>query len=309
MLGRSSKAAKVAEELSHYGGVRGRSLARDALQRFLSNKAAIFCVFFLAAIVLFVLFGPALAKWNNEEIDWAVLGDIAAQGMPSVQSGHYFGTDELGRDLYSRTIQATGTSLMVGLIGTAMALVVGTTWGVTAGYLGGRVDSIMMRIVDILYSVPITLVVILILVVAGRSFTTLFIALGSVSWLTMSRIVRAQTLALKNREFIEAARAGGVSELMIVVRHIIPNLLGVLIVYASLLVPDLIFAESFISFLGLGISEPYTSLGALISEGAGTMGYGTLWQLLVPLFFYVSITFTMFFIGDGLRDALDPKDR
>ena len=198
---------------------------------------------------------------------------------------------------------------MVGFIGTMMALFVGTTWGVTAGYFGGRVDSILMRIVDILYSVPMTLVVILILVVFGRSFTTLFIALGSVSWLTMSRIVRAQTLALKNREFIEAARAGGVSEVMIIVRHIMPNLIGVVIVYASLLVPELIFAESFISFLGLGISEPYTSLGALISEGAGTMGYGTLWQLLFPLFFYVAITFTLFFIGDGLRDALDPKDR
>lgn len=282
---------------------------RDALERFLRNKAALVCVLFLTLIILFVIVGPSFAKWNNEEIDWSALGDIAVLGVPSIESGHYFGTDELGRDLYSRTIQATGTSLMVGLIGTAMALVVGITWGVVAGYFGGRIDSILMRIVDILYSIPLTLVVILILVVAGRSFTTLFIALGAVSWLTMSRIVRAQTLTLKNREFIEAARAGGVSEFKIIFRHILPNLLGVVIVYASLLVPELIFAESFISFLGLGISEPYTSLGALISEGAGTMGYGTLWQLLFPLFFYVSIMFTMFFIGDGLRDALDPKDR
>ena len=309
MFGRSKKAESIAENVSAVSGNRGRSLARDALDRFIRNKAALFCVFFLAAMILFVLIGPAFAKWNNEEIDWDALGDIAVQGAPSIDSGHYFGTDELGRDLYSRTIQATGTSLMVGFIGTMMALFVGTTWGVTAGYFGGRVDSILMRIVDILYSVPMTLVVILILVVFGRSFTTLFIALGSVSWLTMSRIVRAQTLALKNREFIEAARAGGVSEVMIIVRHIMPNLIGVVIVYASLLVPELIFAESFISFLGLGISEPYTSLGALISEGAGTMGYGTLWQLLFPLFFYVAITFTLFFIGDGLRDALDPKDR
>jgi len=148
-------------------------------------------------------------------------------------------------------------------------------------------------------AIPLVMVVILVLVVAGRTFITLFVALGAVSWLTMARIVRAQTLALKNREYIEAARAGGVSELLIILRHILPNLIGVVIVYASLLIPELILAESFISFLGLGVSEPYTSLGTLIS----------VWQLLFPLFFYVSIMITMFFIGDGLRDALDPKDR
>lgn len=282
---------------------------RDALDRFIRNKAAIFCMAVLAVIVVFVLAGPQLARWSNEEIDWVVLGDIQALGMPSVESGHYFGTDELGRDLYSRTIQATGTSLLVGLIGAAMAIFVGTGWGVVAGYFGGRVDNLMMRIVDILLAIPATLVIILILVVAGRSFITLFLALGAVSWLSMSRIVRAQTLALKGREFIEAARAGGVSETMIILRHILPNLMGVVIVYASLLVPEMILAESFISFLGLGISEPFTSLGALIAEGAGTMAYGTLWQLAFPLFFYISIIVTMFFIGDGLRDALDPKDR
>lgn len=282
---------------------------RDALDRFIRNKAAIFCMAVLAVIVVFVLAGPQLARWSNEEIDWVVLGDIQGLGMPSVESGHYFGTDELGRDLYSRTIQATGTSLLVGLIGAAMAIFVGTGWGVVAGYFGGRVDNLMMRIVDILLAIPATLVIILILVVAGRSFITLFLALGAVSWLSMSRIVRAQTLALKGREFIEAARAGGVSETMIILRHILPNLMGVVIVYASLLVPEMILAESFISFLGLGISEPFTSLGALIAEGAGTMAYGTLWQLAFPLFFYISIIVTMFFIGDGLRDALDPKDR
>ena len=282
---------------------------RDACDRFLRNKAAIACLFVLMLMVMFVLLGPILAKWSNEEIDWTALGDIQHLGAPSVESGHYFGTDELGRDLYARTIQAIGTSLLVGLIGAAMALVVGTTWGVIAGYFGGRIDSIMMRIVDILLAIPNTLVIILILVVVGRSFTALFVALGAVSWLTMSRIVRSQTLVLKSREFIEAARAGGVSEWMIIIRHILPNLIGVVIVYASLLVPEMILAESFISFLGLGISEPFTSLGALIAEGARTMGYGTLWQIGFPLFFYVTIIITMFYIGDGLRDALDPKDR
>ncbi|MFK8076136.1 MAG: ABC transporter permease [Granulosicoccus sp.] len=282
---------------------------RDARDRFLRNKAAIACMVVLFLIVVFVLAGPQFAQWSNEEIDWDALGDIQTMGAPSLESGHYFGTDELGRDLFARTIQATGTSLLVGLIGSAMALILGTAWGVIAGYVGGRTDNIMMRLVDILLAIPATLVIILILIIAGRSFVALFVALGAVSWLTMARIVRAQTLALKNREFIEAARAGGVSETMIVFRHNLPNLFGVVIVYASLLIPEMILAESFISFLGLGISEPYTSLGALIAQGAGTMAYGTLWQLLFPLFFYVAIILTMFFIGDGLRDALDPKDR
>lgn len=309
IFGRSIKGEALASEITDYTAVRGRSLMRDAMDRFLRNKAAIACMIVLACIVLFILIGPYFAQWSNEEIDWDALGDIQSLGAPSVHSGHYFGTDDLGRDLYARTIQATGTSLLVGLFGAAMALVLGTAWGVIAGYVGGRVEALMMRIVDVLLAIPGTLVIILILIVAGRSFVALFIALGAVSWLTMARIVRAQTLALKGREFIEAARAGGVSESMIMLRHILPNLIGVVIVYASLLVPEMILAESFISFLGLGISEPYTSLGALIAQGAGTMAYGTLWQLAFPLFFYVAIILTMFFIGDGLRDALDPKDR
>jgi len=313
MLGRSKKveeqARNIAEEHSDGKALRGRSLSRDARERFLRNKASIACVFVMALVVLFVLLGPLLSKWSNEEIDWTALGDIAVLGAPSIESGHYFGTDPLGRDLYSRTVQATGTSLLVGLVGASMALIVGTGWGVIAGYFGGRIDSVMMRIVDILYSIPATLFIILILVVAGRSMITLFIALGAVSWLTMSRIVRGQTLALKNREFVEAARAGGVSETMIILKHILPNLFGVIIVYASLLIPEMIYAESFISFLGLGISEPHTSLGALINEGAGTMSHGTLWQLMFPLCIYVTLMFAMFFIGDGLRDAFDPKDR
>lgn len=309
MFGKSQKAADLAADVTEFTAVRGRSLLRDALDRFLRNKAAMGSVFVLALVILFVIFGPMLAQYSNEEIDWARMGDIKGQGFPSMETGHYFGLDELGRDLFARTIQATQTSLLVGLIGAAMALVVGTAWGVIAGYFGGRLDSVMMRFVDILLAIPLTLILILILVIAGRSFVTLFIALGAVSWLTMSRIVRGQTLTLKTREFIEAARAGGVSEAGIIFRHILPNLIGVVIVYASLLVPEMILAESFVSFLGLGISEPMTSLGRLIAEGAGTMNYGTLWQLAFPLFFYVTIIITMFFIGDGLRDALDPKDR
>ncbi|WP_010139336.1 ABC transporter permease subunit [Oceanicola sp. S124] len=309
MFGKSEKAAELAADVTDFNAIRGRSLFRDAMDRFLRNKAAMASVVVLALIVLFVVFGPLIAQYSNEEIDWARMGDIKGMGAPSLETGHYFGVDELGRDLFARTIQATRTSLLVGLIGAGMALIVGTAWGVIAGYYGGRLDSVMMRFVDIMLAIPLTLILILILVIAGRNFVTLFVALGAVSWLTMSRIVRGQTLTLKTREFIEAARAGGVSETGIIFRHILPNLIGVVIVYASLLVPEMILAESFISFLGLGISEPMTSLGRLIAEGAGTMNYGTLWQLLFPLFFYVTIIITMFFIGDGLRDALDPKDR
>ncbi|MEM9709603.1 MAG: ABC transporter permease subunit [Pseudomonadota bacterium] len=309
MFGKSEKAVGLAEAVGDAQAVRGRSLWLDAYHRFLANRAAMVCVAIQVLIVAFVLLGPLFAQWSNEEIDWGALGDVRGLGAPSLETGHYFGVDELGRDLYSRTIQATGTSLLVGLVGASMALVVGTIYGLVSGYVGGRTDAIMMRIVDILLSIPPVLVIILLLVIAGRSFLMLFIALGAVSWLTMARIVRAQTLSLKNREFIEAARAAGVSEITIMWRHILPNLLGIVIVYASLLVPDMILTESFVSFLGLGISEPYTSLGALIKEGAATMAYGTLWQLAYPLTMYVTIIITMFFIGDGLRDALDPKDR
>jgi oligopeptide transport system permease protein len=309
MFGNDSKNAELATDVNEEAMVRGRSLLRDARDRFVKNKAAMGSVILLSLIALFTIFGPFFAQYSNEEIDWARMGDLVNQGRPSVENGHYFGLDYLGRDLYSRVIQATTISLLVGVIGAAMALIVGTLYGTIAGFVGGRTDSIMMRIVDILLAIPSTLVIILLLVVAGRSFVMLFVALGLVSWLTMARIVRGQTLALKNREFIEAARAAGVSETVIMFRHILPNLMGVVIVYASLLVPDMILAESFISFLGLGISEPYTSLGSLIAEGAGTMGYGTLWQLIFPLTIFIAIIITMFFIGDGLRDALDPKDR
>ena len=289
--------------------VKGRSLFQDAYLRFLRNKAAIGATIILTLLILFVIIGPSFAKFSIEEIDWAALGDIAVLGAPSMENGHYFGTDSLGRDLFARTIQATGTSLLVGLIGAVVALIVGTAYGAIAGYVGGRTDDIMMRIVDVLLAVPSVLIIILLMVVFERSFFMLFVGLGLTGWLTMSRVVRGQTLTIKNREFVEAARATGVSDTMIIIRHILPNLLGVVIVYASLLVPEMILAESFISFLGLGVQEPNTSLGALINEGAGTMAYGTLWQLAIPLTFFLITIICMFFIGDGLRDALDPKDR
>ncbi|WP_187265514.1 ABC transporter permease subunit [Reinekea thalattae] len=309
MIVNKDKVQQVADNLLEATETKSRSLWADAGRRFLRNKAAVGGVIALTIILLFTLIGPSFAQWSNEEIDWSVLGQVKTMGAPSFETGHYFGTDDLGRDLYSRVIQGTAVSLMVGFIGSIVAVLVGTLYGAIAGYVGGRVDNIMMRLVDIFMSVPYMFVLILMLVIFGRSLNMLFIGIGLISWLDMSRIVRGQTLSIKNKEFIEAAKASGVSNTTIITRHIIPNLLGIVIVYASLLVPGLILTESFISFLGLGVQEPNTSWGALISEGAGSMQYGTLWQIGFPLFFFVVTLFSMFFIGDGLRDALDPKDR
>ena len=289
--------------------VRGRSPWADARKRFVRNKAAMAGLIILILVGLFALLGEYVAAWSNDELDFTVMGQVAQMGMPSLQNGHYFGTDDLGRDLFARTVQGTQISLMVGIVGAAIAVIVGTLYGATAGYVGGRTDQIMMRAVDILMSIPYMFVLILLLVIFGRSIAMLFLGIGLISWLDMSRIVRGQTLSLKNREFIEAARATGVPSWKIIIRHIVPNLLGLVAVYATLLVPLMILTESFISFLGLGVQEPLTSWGALISEGAGTMNYGTLWQLAFPLFFFVITLFGFFFVGDGLRDALDPKDR
>ena len=287
----------------------GRSLWADARRRFLANRLAVASLAVLATVLAMSLIGPLIAPWDNESIDWAVLGNIAEAGRPSLATGHWFGTDELGRDLFARTMQGTQVSLMVGIVGALVAVVVGTLYGATAGYLGGRTDGIMMRIVDVMVAVPYMFVLILLLVVFGRSMGMLFLGIGLISWLDMARIARGQTLTLKNREFVEAAIATGVPSWRIVMRHIVPNLLGVVIVYATLTVPNMIIFESFVSFLGLGVQEPLTSWGALLNEGSQTMARGQLWQIGFPLAFFVVTLFAFFFIGDGLRDALDPKDR
>jgi len=309
MIVNQKKMSDLAEHLLQAEEVQGRSLWADAYSRFHRNKAALTGVITLVLVVLFALIGPLFAQYSNEEIDWAVIGQVKQLGAPSFTSGHYFGTDDLGRDLFARVIQGTTVSLMVGFIGSFVAVIVGTLYGAVAGYTGGRVDNFMMRLVDILMSIPYMFVLIIMLVIFGRSIEMLFLGIGLVSWFDMSRIVRGQTLSIKNKEYIEAAIAAGVSNFTIILRHIVPNLIGIVVVYASLLVPGFIMAESFISFLGLGIQEPATSWGALINQGSRTMQYGTLWQLLFPLFFFVITLFSMFFIGDGLRDALDPKDR
>jgi len=288
---------------------KGRSLWMDAGRRFMRNRAALISLIVLLAVVVFTIVGPLLARWSIEKIDWSVMGAVLTKGNPSIATGHYFGTDEVGRDLYSRVIQGTQISLLVGIVGSLIAVLVGTIYGAIAGYFGGRLDSVMMRLVDIIYSIPYMFILILLLIIFGRSFIMLFVGIGLVSWLGMSRVVRGQTMTLRNREFVEAAVATGSKPLAVIFRHIVPNLLGIVVIYATLLIPEMILLESFISFLGLGVQEPNTSLGALISEGARTMQYGTIWQLAFPLAFFVVILFTFFFVGDGLRDALAPKDR
>jgi oligopeptide transport system permease protein len=301
--------ALVTQEGLEVNAVKGRSLWQDAGRRFVRNRAAVFFLLLLFVVVIFTIVGPYFAKWSIEKVDWNILGKVLAKGGPNVENGHFFGVDQTGRDLFIRVIQGTQISLIVGVLGSGIAVVLGTLYGAIAGYFGGRLDSAMMRFVDILYSIPFMFILILLLIIFGRSFALLFMGIGLVSWLGMARVVRGQTLTLKNREFVEAAVATGVRPLAIVVRHVVPNLLGIVVVYATLLIPEMILLESFISFLGLGIQEPNTSLGALISEGAQTMQYGTFWQLGFPLAFFVVILFSFFFVGDGLRDALDPKDR
>ena len=299
----------LAKRLATLDEVKGRSLWADARIRFSRNKAAVAGLILLVFCFAYAFGGQLVAPHTFDFTDFTIMGHAAELGAPSWSKGYYFGVDDLGRDLFARTAMGTRISLFVGVLGSSIAVVVGTLYGAVSGYIGGRTDSIMMRIVDILLAVPFMFVIILLLVMFGKSLSMLFLGIGFLSWLGMARIVRGQTLTLKNKEFIEAARATGVSSTRIILRHIVPNLLGIVVVYATLLIPDMILTESFISFLGLGVQEPQTSLGELISEGAKTIRYGTLWQLGFPLFFFIITMFAFYFVGDGLRDALDPKDR
>jgi len=309
MLVNNKKMSDVVEATSHPMPIKGRSQWQDAMRRFKRNKAALISVFVLVAMIIISFVGPTFSQWDYETIDWSLIGNAAEMGAPQIENGHFFGTDDLGRDMFSRVMQGTQISLMVGIIGTVVAVLVGVLYGAISGYFGGRIDNIMMRFVDILMSIPYMFILIILFVMFGRSVYILFIGLGLFSWMDMARIVRGQTLTLKHKEFIEAAVAAGVGDFKIIVRHIVPNLLGIVVVYTSLMIPNLILLESFISFLGLGIQEPLTSWGALIRDGAKTIQYGTLWQLAFPLGFFITGLFCFFFIGDGLRDAFDPKDR
>jgi oligopeptide transport system permease protein len=238
----------------------------------------------------------------------ALFGSQAEACPTAVGQGHLFGTDANGRDLFIRVRLGGRVSLAIGFVATLVALFIGVLYGATAGFLGGRIDNIMMRFVDVLYALPFIFFVIILMVVFGRNFILMFVAIGAVEWLTMARIVRGQTLSVRQREFIEAARAAGVRPLTIIARHIVPNVIGPVMVYITLTIPGIILAESFLSFLGLGVQEPLTSWGRLISEGAQEMEISP-WLLIFPALFMAITLFCFNFIGDGLRDALDPKDR
>lgn len=244
-----------------------------------------------------------LSPFVYDDTDWDMMSMA-----PDFASSHYFGTDSSGRDLLVRVAIGGRISLMVGIAAAFVAVIVGTLYGAMAGYIGGRTDSIMMRLLEILNSFPFMFFVILLVTFFGQNILLIFVAIGMVSWLDMARIVRGQTLSLKRKEFIEAALVCGVSSRNIVLKHIVPNVLGVVVVYASLLVPSMILFESFLSFLGLGTQEPLSSWGALLSDGANSMEVSP-WLLLFPAVFLVITLFCFNFIGDGLRDALDPKDR
>ena len=275
----------------------------DAWGALRQNKAALFSFVIMMIMVVLVIVGPLLSPFAIDQTDWYQLS-----AKPSLTSGHIFGTDDLGRDLFVRVMHGGRISLMVGLVATLVSVFIGVSYGATSGYLGGKTDAIMMRIVDVLYAMPFLFFVILLMVFFGRSILLIFVAIGAVNWLDIARIVRGQTLNLKGKEFVEAARAGGTSTIKIVFKHIVPNLLGLVVVYVALTVPQVILVESFLSFLGLGVQEPMTSWGALVNQGAKQMETSP-WMLVFPGTFLATTLFCFNFIGDGLRDALDPRDR
>lgn len=283
--------------------IAGRSLWQDALRRLRRNRAAVVALALIAAIALLSIAGPWAAPHPYDTLNYDYIA-IA----PNFSHGFFLGTDAVGRDLFVRILYGVRISLMVALAATAVSLTIGIVYGAVAGYVGGRLDEAMMRFVDILYSLPFMFFVIILMVVFGRNIILMFLALGAVEWLTMARIVRGQAISLKNREFIEAAIAAGARTPTIIRRHIIPNLMGPVVVYVTLTIPQVILVESFLSFLGLGVQEPLTSLGVLISEGADEMETAP-WMLIFPAATLAALLFSFNFLGDGVRDALDPKDR
>ena len=305
--------SRNAELILRAQDVQGRSLWVDARRRLMRNKAAVVSIVILAIIALLALLAPLFSPYAYDMQDYSVISCSPdwwpdAGVLCNAGGAHWFGTDAIGRDLFVRTLYGARVSLLVGLVATFVSLLIGVAYGAAAGFIGGRLDELMMRFVDVLYSLPFIFFVIILMVVFNRNFLLLFVAIGAVEWLTMARIVRGQTLSIKHKEFIEAARAAGADTSEIIRRHIIPNVVGPVIVYVTLTIPAVILAESFLSFLGLGIQEPLTSWGVLISEGANQMETAP-WMLIFPALFMSVTLFCLNFIGDGLRDALDPKDR
>ena len=309
--------------------VKSASLWRDAWKRLLKNKLAVFGLIIVAVMAIAVIIGPAIIKWTTGfEYDTIPSdGNLIKSFPPSLQ--HPMGTDDSGRDILARVLQGGRISLMVGIISTIVSLIVGVSYGATAGYLGGKIDNFMMRVVDIIYAIPYILLVIVLLSVfsgpntpqwiqaitdsfgSGQGLSKiilLFVALGLVSWLTMARVVRGQILSLKNQEFVMAARATGVSTPAIIFRHLVPNAFGPVIVYATLTIPSVLLSEAFLSFLGIGVEAPFASWGSLCADGIKNISVFP-WQLIFPGVTMALTLFSLNFLGDGLRDALDPQTR
>ncbi|MAC98259.1 MAG: peptide ABC transporter permease [Euryarchaeota archaeon] len=272
---------------------------KDAFDRLVSNRLSLFGLIYVVFIITLALITPFIAPY-----DYAYQNLELGPSPPSPE--HWLGTDTLGRDLLTRMMYGSRVSLMVGFLATIVALTIGVTWGTVAGFAGGKTDTIMMRIVDVLYGIPFIIFVILLMVIFGRNLVLLFMAIGAVEWLTMARIVRSQVMSLSKQEFILAAEAMGVSKPSIIYKHLIPNTIGPVIVYATLTVPQIMLLEAFLSFLGLGVQAPLSSWGLLIRDGAVSMEEYW-WLLIFPSLAFSLTLFSLNFIGDGLRDALDPR--
>ncbi|HEX8072882.1 MAG TPA: ABC transporter permease [Pyrinomonadaceae bacterium] len=313
--------ADVRSAEAHETALRGTSLWRDAWRRLLKNRLAVFGLVVVCLIVLASLAGPALIRWTTgytyDSIpqDARLINSYPPFTAPdgSWSWAHPMGTDNSGRDILARVLIGGRISLMVGIISTLVSLLIGISYGATAGYLGGRVDNLLMRVVDVLYALPYMMIIIVLLAMFGSrsplgQLFLLFVALGAVSWLTMARIVRGQVLSLKNQEFVLAARATGVSTRRIIFRHLVPNTLGPVIVYATLTIPSVMLQEAFLSFLGLGVQAPLASWGSLAADGIQNIAIFP-WQLIFPGATMALTLFSLNFLGDGLRDALDPQMR
>jgi oligopeptide transport system permease protein len=277
----------------------GTSLGKDAFRRLTKNKLALFGFTFLIIVSIIAVLTPWIAPYSYKAQDLGL-------GASPPSAEHWLGTDYFGRDLLTRIMYGGRVSLAVGLAATGVSLLIGVLYGATAGYLGGRVDMLMMRFVDIMYALPFTIFVIILMVFFGRNFIMLFLAIGAVEWLTMARIVRGQVLSLREKEFVEAALSMGIKRRYIITRHIIPNALGPIIVYTTLTIPNVMLLEAFLSFLGLGVQAPMSSWGLLIQDGAKQMEEYT-WLLIFPSIALSLTLFSLNFLGDGLRDALDPR--
>ena len=275
------------------------NLFKDALIRLTTNKLSLFSLIYISTLITVALITPFIAPYNYADQNLAL-------GASPPSPEHLLGTDTLGRDLLTRMMYGSRISLMVGFLATSVALVIGVIWGTIAGSSGGKTDALMMRIVDTLYGIPFIILIILLMVIFGRNLILLFLAIGAVEWLTMARIVRSQVLNLSKQEFILSAQAMGVTKINIIFRHLIPNAMGPVIVYATLTVPQIMLLESFLSFLGLGVQPPLSSWGLLIRDGAVSMEEYW-WLLIFPSLAFSLTLFSLNFIGDGLRDAIDPR--